>query len=95
MKYYSYFSIFNTSPSKVLSLNKIYNVKKWRLEQGLFQVDLAKMIDVSELTIVDWEKGRTKPMKKNLETLRRLLGVESILSPSNDHPNNVAKYQNI
>ena len=53
------------------------------------------MIDVSELTIVDWEKGRTKPMKKNLETLRRLLGVESILSPSNDHPNNVAKYQNI
>jgi len=40
-------------------------IKKWRLEQGLLQKDLAKRIGVSEMTIVNWEKGRTKPTKKN------------------------------
>jgi DNA-binding XRE family transcriptional regulator len=32
-------------------------VKEWRLEHGLFQVDLAKRIGVSEMTIVSWEKA--------------------------------------
>jgi transcriptional regulator with XRE-family HTH domain len=41
-------------------------------------VDLAKRIGVSEMTIVNWEKGRTRPTKKNLEALRNLLGIESI-----------------
>jgi DNA-binding XRE family transcriptional regulator len=40
--------------------------KKWRLEQGLFQSDLAKMIGVDEMTIVNWEKEKTKPAKKNM-----------------------------
>jgi DNA-binding XRE family transcriptional regulator len=53
-------------------------IKKWRLEQGLFQVDLAKRIGVSEMTIVNWEKEWTKPTKKNLERLQKLLGIESI-----------------
>jgi len=50
-------------------------IRKWRLEQGLFQRDLAKMIGVDEMTIVNWEKGRTKPTKKNLEKLRAVLGA--------------------
>jgi DNA-binding XRE family transcriptional regulator len=54
------------------------SIKKWRLEREIFQVDLAKMVGVSEMTIVNWEKGKTKPTKKNLEALRKLLGVESI-----------------
>jgi len=49
-------------------------IKKWRLERGLFQVDLAKMIGVSEMTIVNWEKGRTKPIKQNFERLEKILG---------------------
>jgi len=49
-------------------------IKKWRLEQGLFQVDLAKRIGVSEMTIVNWEKRRTKPVKKSLEKLEKILG---------------------
>jgi transcriptional regulator with XRE-family HTH domain len=53
-------------------------IKKWRLEQGFLQRDLAKIIGVSEMTIVNWEKGRTKPTKKNLEGLQKLLGIESI-----------------
>ena len=48
------------------------------VEQGLLQVDLAKMVGVNEMTIVDWEKGRTNSAKKNLEGLQKLLGIESI-----------------
>jgi len=56
-------------------------IKKWRLEQGLFQRDLAKIIGVDEMTIVNWEKGKTKPTNKSLERLQKLLGVESISQP--------------
>jgi DNA-binding XRE family transcriptional regulator len=34
------------------------------LERGLFQVDLAKMVGVNEMTIVNWEKGRTRNWKQ-------------------------------
>jgi len=50
-------------------------IKKWRLEQGLFQVDLAKKVGVSEMTIVNWEKGKTKPAGKNLEKIRIIMGA--------------------
>jgi transcriptional regulator with XRE-family HTH domain len=49
-------------------------IKKWRLEHGLFQADLAKVIGVSKMTVVNWEKGRTKPIKQNLERLEKILG---------------------
>ena len=49
-------------------------IKKWRLERGLFQVDLAKRIGVDKMTIVNWEKGRTKPIKQYLERLEKILG---------------------
>jgi len=51
------------------------HIKKWRLERGLFQMDLAKMIGVDEMTIVNWEKGRTRPTEKNWEKLRAVLGT--------------------
>jgi len=34
-------------------------------------VDLG--VGVNEMTIVNWEKGRTKPAKKNLERLEKVL----------------------
>ena len=37
-------------------------------------MDLAKKVGVSEMTIVNWEKGRTKPVKKSLERLEKILG---------------------
>ncbi len=49
-------------------------IRKWRLEQGLFQVDLAKRVGVSEMTIVNWEKGRAKPVKEHLKRLEKILG---------------------
>jgi len=44
------------------------------MEQGLLQVDMAKKIGVTEMTIVNWEKGKTKPDKKKFEKLRTILG---------------------
>jgi len=44
------------------------------LERGLFQVDLAKRIGVSEMTRVNWKKGKTKPIKENFERLEKILG---------------------
>jgi DNA-binding XRE family transcriptional regulator len=49
-------------------------IRKWRLEHGLFQTDLAKKIGVSEMSIVNWEKGRTRPNKQSLERLEKILG---------------------
>ncbi len=46
-------------------------IKKWRLEQGLFERNLAKIIGVSEMTIVNWERGR--PDRKNSERLETIL----------------------
>ena len=40
----------------------------------MLQVNLAKRIGVSEMTVVNWEKGRTKPIKQNLERLEKILG---------------------
>ena len=48
-------------------------VRKWRLEQGLRQKDLAKRIGVDEMTIVNWETGKTQPTKSNLERLKLLI----------------------
>jgi DNA-binding XRE family transcriptional regulator len=36
-------------------------------------VDLAKRIGVSEMTIVNWEKGRVRPMKRNLGRIKAIL----------------------
>ena len=35
---------------------------------------LAKMIGVSEMTVINWEKGGTKPNKQSLERLEKILG---------------------
>ena len=42
-------------------------------QNGLFQVDLAKRVGLSEMTIVNWETGKTKPTKSNLERLKLLI----------------------
>jgi transcriptional regulator with XRE-family HTH domain len=60
-------------------------IKKWRLEQGLFQRDLAKIIGVDEMTIVNWEKGRTRPKGKNLERIKTILEFRTWTSVKESH----------
>jgi len=40
----------------------------------VISVDLAKRVGVSEMTIVNWEKGRTKPTKQYFKRLEKILG---------------------
>ena len=41
----------------------------------MFQVDLAKKLDVDEMTIVNWELDKTKPRKAYANRLKKHLGV--------------------
>ena len=40
-------------------------IKKKRMDMGLFQKDVARIVGVSTDTITNWEKGRTKPCRRN------------------------------
>lgn len=48
-------------------------IRKWRVEQGIFQKDFAKMLGVDEMTVVNWETGKRVPLKKNLERLSKFI----------------------
>jgi len=52
-------------PQKPRNLGE--RLRKKRMDMGLFQKDIAKIIGVSTDTITYWEKGRTHPTKQNLE----------------------------
>ncbi len=49
-------------------------IKELRLAAGLTQMQLAKMMDVSQSTVVGWEQGSYPPAKK-LPALAEALGV--------------------
>jgi DNA-binding XRE family transcriptional regulator len=51
-------------------------IRRFRLEQGLYQVQLAELARVDEMTIVNWEKGRTVPQGERLARLATALGIE-------------------
>ena len=40
---------------------------------GLKQVELADLLGVHEMTIVNWETGKTKPSGRHLERVNRFL----------------------
>lgn len=48
-------------------------LKKRRLALGLSQMDLAKKVGVSLLTIQLWERGVSEPNDKNKEILESVL----------------------
>jgi ribosome-binding protein aMBF1 (putative translation factor) len=43
--------------------------------KGFFQRDLAKMLGVDEMTIVNWEKGYTKPSQDKMKKLKSILKI--------------------
>jgi len=51
-------------------------IRRFRLEQGLYQAQLATRIGVDEMTIVNWEKDRTVPRGERLRRLAKALGVK-------------------
>ncbi|MFH1691996.1 MAG: helix-turn-helix domain-containing protein [Candidatus Omnitrophota bacterium] len=51
-------------------------IRKYRIERDLKQKDLAKFLRVDEMTIVNWELGRTKPRNMLADRVNKLLGAE-------------------
>jgi transcriptional regulator with XRE-family HTH domain len=45
-------------------------IKKRRLELGLSQKDVGKMLCVTSFTVLNWEKGKTEPLGR---LMRRIL----------------------
>jgi transcriptional regulator with XRE-family HTH domain len=65
-------SVFNpTYPAKPVSFGA--NLRKIRMDAGLQIKELAKAAGLDEMTIVNWEQGRTSPRKDKLKELIRIL----------------------
>ena len=54
------------------------HIKKRRLELGLYQKDVAKLFGITLFTIINWEKGRTKPTVKFIPSLIQFLGYDPL-----------------
>lgn len=50
-------------------------LKKWRLDRGLRQVELARLLGVDEMTVVYWERGKHRPRVSHLPGIHRLIGA--------------------
>lgn len=52
-------------------------LKARREELGLKQIEIAEQLGISKQSYFAWEKGKSKPTKKNLAKLEQLLKVEA------------------
>jgi len=52
-------------------------IKELRTEQGLTQLKVAYRIDVTPLSVSNWERGVSVPTVAKLRALARLFGVSS------------------
>lgn len=50
-------------------------IRQWRLERGLTQHQLAKLVGVTHISIGNWENARYEPSARQLEALAAALGV--------------------
>lgn len=48
-------------------------IRKRRLDLGLRQIDVAEAIGCNEMTIVNWEKGHTRPRKDKTSEIAAFL----------------------
>ena len=51
-------------------------IRRFRMEQGLYQTKLAELAGVDEMTIVNWEKDRTVPRGERLKSLARVPRID-------------------
>ena len=51
------------------------NIRKYRKEAGLTQVDLARRLGIIQANITRWETGRITPSIETLQKLSKLLNV--------------------
>ena len=59
------------------------HIKKRRIDLGLRQVDVAGQLGVDKASMVNWERGKTKPAVRYYPAIIRFLGY-SPLPPAGD-----------
>ena len=59
-------------------------MRKYRFERDLKQVDLARLLNVDEMTIVNWELNHTKPRKILADRVNKRLEIEIFPTQASD-----------
>lgn len=77
---FCHFSLKSNKPNKIPQNPKTIgeHFLKRRLELNLYQTDVAKLLGVDEMTIVNWEKGHTQPSLRCLPRIFEFLGYVPI-----------------
>lgn len=57
------------------------HIRKRRLEQNLFQTDIALIIGVEETSIYNWENNRSTPIIKHIPKIIEFLGYTPDIFP--------------
>ncbi len=57
------------------------HVRRRRLEMGLIQKEVAKLLGVNAWTILNWEKGHTKPPIASIPAIVQFLGYDPFPEP--------------
>jgi transcriptional regulator with XRE-family HTH domain len=50
------------------------HLKRCRLQRSLSQIEVAQTLDVTAATILNWEKGYSRPLAKAIPALLQFLG---------------------
>lgn len=78
---------------KYFSMDLAARIREFRKEKGLTQADLADQVGVARATVINWEKGITRPDAKELQAVAKsldkdltLFHVEAKKDDILDHP---------
>ncbi len=61
------------------------HIKKVRLIRGLTQLQLATLLGVDEISIVNWERGKREPQFRFLPAIKKFLGHDPTTSENQHH----------
>jgi DNA-binding XRE family transcriptional regulator len=72
-----YFTKVKGYPSKPRTIGEA--IRKRRLDLGLLQIDVAKIIGCNQMTVLNWEKGHTQPQINKMAGVERFLNYRRVL----------------
>jgi len=67
-----YFTRVKRYPSEPKTIGEA--IRKRRLDLGLRQIDVANVLGCNEMTVVNWEKGYTRPRTDKMSDIGTFLG---------------------
>jgi transcriptional regulator with XRE-family HTH domain len=52
------------------------HLRKRRMDLGITQKEAARRLEVDQWTVINWERGRTRPARRALPRIARFLGSD-------------------